>query len=87
MPYYEDAKNNFSLSKAIWGLQSGFGFGDGFFLAYFLALEIATFLILWDTALAIKEFFTQLNELNQKALYVQGHISSIRKVAITSAKK
>ena len=79
MTYYEGGKNNFSQSEAIWGLQSGFGFGDGINLAYFLALEIATFLIPWDTALAIKEFFTQLNELNQKALYVQGHISKYKK--------
>ena len=79
MPFYEDAKNNFSQAEAIRGLQCGFVLGDGINRAYFLALEIATFLIPWDTALAIKEFFTQLNELNQKALYVQGHISKYKK--------
>ena len=53
MTYYEGGKNNFSQSEAIWGLQSGFGFGDGINLAYFLALEIATFIILWDMPLDI----------------------------------
>ena len=53
MTYYEGGKNNFSQSEAIWGLQSGFGFKDGINLAYFLALEIATFIILWDMPLDI----------------------------------
>ena len=34
----------------------------------------AMFLILWDTVLEVRDFFTQLNELNQKVFYVRGHI-------------